>query len=102
MVELTVVERIEIPKGEKVTYNALMPKLFCSVENGTYKMFVGKEKVRTFRRLENAVKKYNKLAKRETAKAKRLLKAIGNPVITKKQNIVMIQQEENIGFDNVI
>lgn len=76
--ELKVIISGKVPKGERVTPAALMPKILCCIEGEHGQVFRGREVVKRFRHFENALKKTDKIRKRECGKATKALNAIAN------------------------
>lgn len=74
--ELKVIIGGEVPKGVRVTPAALMPKVLCCIEGKTGTVFKGGEVVKKFHHAENAMKKTNKVYKREFEKATNFLKKV--------------------------
>lgn len=65
MVELKVVEKVAIPKGEQTTASALMPRVLCCISGDKTSVYRNNERVRTFNKAENGVLKLKKLYDRE-------------------------------------
>lgn len=99
MPELVLLAKCKIPAGSKVTEGAIMPKILCCIEKGEHRIYVGNNCVRKFKQLENAVKNYAKVLKREKIKAGKILIELENPKLSNRKPLI---REGVIGFDNVI
>lgn len=94
--ELKLIHGGRAPSGTRITSSALVPKIMAVIEGDGGSVYVGGEVVRTFKHSENALLKADKVRAKEMLKASNVIKKLGFPTLTVRQ-----QNKENkeIGFD---
>ena len=106
MMEVKVIKNEPVSKDAITTPYALMNKTLAVLnKDGTGEVWLGRKRVRVFKKGDNALIKYMKVFLKEKIRIASIYKTItkNGPIYIKKTNALPPKQvETRIGFDNVI